>query len=391
MYKNFNDYIKKHNNEYNELKKQTSRAIKFYENKINELFRKINVISEYDMAKDESKPNLEYFKIPDDMVNSLEQKLSERIEELENKTKLNEENIFSIKRDIVTIKNINESISKLSRTNQDSITNIVKDMDTKIKALNSKIDDEAKKLKDVCDNNYNNNKNEISKKYNDLNDKLNKIIDDMKKNNKKINYNSIGNDKLNDLNNDLKDYINKGINDTERYLKSMINRLNIDEINKRLSEINEELNQNKLLKKDLELLNNKISDVIEKKIIELFQKLDAQSTDINLCNDTCTKTVKMVEYLSGQLVQTYQPDLENNNKINYNDLKQNVEMASYMTKDLFKEEKNKLLKKIEKTLEVESENYMFIKKVDERLNFFVSENELRNMEQCFLNLLEEVK
>ena len=78
--------------------------------------------------------------------------------------------------------------------------------------------------------------------------------------------------------------------------------------------------------------------------------MDAQSTDINLCNDTCEKTVKMVEYLSGQVAQTYQPDLENNNTkiINYHDLKQNIDMASYMTKDLFKDEKNKLLKKLKK-------------------------------------------
>ena len=99
MYKNFNDYIKKHNNEYNELKKQTSRAIKFYENKINELFRKINVISEYDMAKDESKPNLEFFQIPNEAVDSLNQKLSERIEELEKKQNLMKK-IYSIFREI---------------------------------------------------------------------------------------------------------------------------------------------------------------------------------------------------------------------------------------------------------------------------------------------------
>ena len=131
----------------------------------------------------------------------------------------------------------------------------------------------------------------------------------------------------------------------------------------------------------------------KKKILELLGKVDAQSTDINLCNDTCEKTVKMVEYLSGQVAQTYQPDLENNNTkiINYHDLKQNIDMASYMTKDLFKDEKNKLLKKIEKTLEIEGENYMVIKKLEEKLKISVSENDLKNMEQGFINLLEELK
>ena len=53
---------------------------------------------------------------------------------------------------------------------------------------------------------------------------------------------------------------------TERYLKSMINNLNIDKIKKDISEIHKEIDQNKSLKKDIELINIKISDVIEKKI-----------------------------------------------------------------------------------------------------------------------------
>ena len=66
-------------------------------------------------------------------------------------------------------------------------------------------------------------------------------------------------------------------------------------------------------------------------------------------------------------------------------------MTTYMTKDLFKEEKNKLIQKIEKTLEIESENYTFIQQLEERLKYLASENDLKNMEQCILNLIEELK
>ena len=125
------------------------------------------------------------------------------------------------------------------------------------------------------------------------------------------------------------------------------------------------------------------------------QKVDAQSTDINLCNDTCNKTVKMVEYISGQVIQTYQPDLDKDGNIgnlNYNNLiKQNMDMTSYMTKELFIEERNKIIKKIEKTLEIESGNYAFIKKLEEKIKTSASENELKDMEQCLINMLEELK
>ena len=380
---------------YNDFRNQTSHANKYHENKINELFKKVSYISDVELLQVENKPNLQNnIDISKDLV-SFEKSLSERIENIEKKTKINDDSIHSLKKDIVTIKNLNDNISKLVHTNQDNINNISRDLESKINALNKKIDDEINKVKENCDKNYKENRYEIIKYSNELNDKINHFINDFNKSksNNNINTYSIGNEKLNDLTVDLKNYINKSINDTERYLKSIINNLNIDSIKKNISEIREEINQNKLLKKDLELLNTKITDTIEKKIIELYQKLDAQSTDINLCNDTCNKTVKMVEYLSGQVIQTYQPDLENNNinTINYKDLKQEVDMSSYMTKNLFKEEKNKMLKKIEKTLEIEGENFMYIKKLEERLKFLSSENDLRNMEQSFIQLIEELK
>jgi len=136
------------------------------------------------------------------------------------------------------------------------------------------------------------------------------------------------------------------LSDTEIYLKSIINNLNIDDIKNNISKIQEELNQNKLLKNDIELINNKISDSIEKKLAELDQKVDAQSTDINMCNDTCNKTVKMVEYLSGQVIQTYKSDLDKDGKSgNFNLIKQNNEKASYKNKKLIKKKRNKKKKK----------------------------------------------
>ncbi len=395
MMKEMVNFVKKINNNLNEYKNQTTKANKFHENKINELFKKVAYLSDFEMLKIDNRPNDEKTDISKDMVNSIEYNLSKRIGNIENRLKLNDDSIYSLKKDLVTLKNINDNLSKLIHTNQDNIASLSKDLETKTNLLNKKIEDEIKKIKDNCDKNYQENRYEIIKYNNELNDKFNNLINDINKNKNSKNLNSmaIGNEKLNDLNNELKNYINKSITDTERYLKSIIANLKIEVIKNDLSEIHEEINQNKLLKKDIELINTKISEIIEKKILELSQRMDAISTDINLCNDTCNKTVKMVEYLSGQMIQTYQPDLDNNkvNTINYHDLKQDIDMTSYMTKDLFKEEKNKLLKKIEKTLEIEGENYLFIQRLEERLKFLASENDLRNMEQSFISLLEELK
>ena len=398
MHREMIKLMKKSNNEmklsFIDLKTKSQRDHKNNENKINEISQKLSDINIFDMFKGDNTHN----ENDKELLNSLEQKLSERMDNLEEKNKLNDDSIYRLKKDFVNLKNLTENISRLTSNNQENYLSLSKDIDSKIKALNTKLDEEVNKVKDICNNNYNENKNETLKKYNELNNKISILMGDFNSFDTKINSMNqlrLGNEKIEELNNALKKYINKSISDTEKYLKSIINDLNIDEIKKNISKIQEELNQNKLLKNDIDLINNKITDTIEKKLAELDQKVDAQSTDINMCNDTCNKTVKMVEYLSGQVLQTYQPDLDKDGKngiLNYNNLiKQNMDMTSYMTKELFIEERNKIIKKIEKTLEIESGNYAFIKKLEEKIKSSASENDLKDMEQCLINMLEELK
>ena len=395
MYREMIKLMKKSTNEmklsFIDLKTKSLRDHKNNENKINEISQKLSDINIFELFKGDNTNN----ENDNEKLNSVEQKLSERIDSLEEKNKLNDDSIFRLKKDFVNLKNLTENISRLTSNNQENYQNLTKDIDSRIKALNTKIDEEINKVKDICDNNYNENKNEILKKYNDLNTKIANLTNDFNEFNDRINSITqlqLENEKINELNNELKNYLNKSLSDTEIYLKSIINNLNIDDIKNNISKIQEELNQNKLLKNDIELINNKISDSIEKKLAELDQKVDAQSTDINMCNDTCNKTVKMVEYLSGQVIQTYKSDLDKDGKSgNFNLIKQNKDMASYMTKELFIEERNKIIKKIEKTLEIESGNYAFIKKLEEKLKTSASENDLKDMEQCLMKMLEELK
>ena len=395
MYREMIKLMKKSTNEmklsFIDLKTKSLRDHKNNENKINEISQKLSDINIFELFKGDNTNN----ENDNEKLNSVEQKLSERIDSLEEKYKLNDDSIFRLKKDFVNLKNLTENISRLTSNNQENYQNLTKDIDSRIKALNTKIDEEINKVKDICDNNYNENKNEILKKYNDLNTKIANLTNDFNEFNDRINSITqlqLENEKINELNNELKNYLNKSLSDTEIYLKSIINNLNIDDIKNNISKIQEELNQNKLLKNDMELINNKISDSIEKKLAELDQKVDAQSTDINMCNDTCNKTVKMVEYLSGQVIQTYKSDLDKDGKSgNFNLIKQNMDMASYMTKELFIEERNKIIKKIEKTLEIESGNYAFIKKLEEKLKTSASENDLKDMEQCLIKMLEELK
>ena len=235
MYREMVKLMKKNNNElklsFIDLKTKSSRDHKNNENKINELSQKLSDINIFEMFKGDNAHNEN-----DNLIlNSVEKKLSERIDSLEEKNKLNDDNIYRIKKDFINLKNITENISRLTSNNQENYLSLTKEIDSKIKSLNTKIDEEISKAKDLCNNNYNENKNNFIKKYNELNNKISNIINDFNEFDNKINNMSqlhLGKEKLNQISNELKNYINKSISDTEKYLKSIISNLNVDDIKK---------------------------------------------------------------------------------------------------------------------------------------------------------------
>ena len=112
------------------------------------------------------------------------------------------------------------------------------------------------------------------------------------------------------------------------------------------------------------------------------------------CNDATTKSVKMIEYLSGQFIQNNSPEINPDKRddmlkgsltINEKDIK------SLVNKNEFTHEIKSIYKKIEQILEVESENYKFTQHIEGRLKFFVTQSDLKTMEQCLMNMIEELK
>ena len=88
LYNKLSDKINKLEKMLNDFKNQSAHANKYHENKINELFKKISYINDVELLKIDNKPVIE--NNPDaskDLVNSIEKSLSERIENLEKRSK----------------------------------------------------------------------------------------------------------------------------------------------------------------------------------------------------------------------------------------------------------------------------------------------------------------
>jgi N-terminal acetyltransferase B complex non-catalytic subunit len=306
-------YNFKDNNKDNGENKIDNELIKKQDEKINNLERDINRLNQKvsemnllqinfpnDNKENESDDNksAEIFKI-----------FSKKIELVENRAKQCEEDIFKLKKDntsinnsLSVIKNNYNEFSKETNKNFSTINqmlnkelsnlkNLMKENDEKIKKeVKDYIDDEIKKVKSMMEeikSNNMSNSNDSGMNTNLLNSKFN--------------------EKLNNLNNDLRNLINKSSSETEKYLKSIINNLPLDNIKKEIGHIYEVLKE-KLIKTDLDYIDLKLKE-IENRLITETLRLESVEKDMAACNDATTKSVKMIEYLSGQVVQNNQPDM----------------------------------------------------------------------------------
>ena len=392
-------YSFKENNKDNEENKINNESIKKQDEKINNLEGEINrlnqKVSEMNLLQinfpndnkenesDDNNKSAEVFKI-----------FSRKIELVENRARQCEEDIFKLKKDNTSINNslniIKNNYNEFSKeTNKNfstinqmlnkelsNLKNLMKENDEKIKKeVKDYIDDEIKKVKSMMEeikSNNMSNSNDSGMNTNLLNSKFN--------------------EKLNNLNNDLRNLINKSCSETEKYLKSIINNLPIDNIKKEIGHVYEVLKE-KLVKTDLDYLDIKIKE-IENRLITETLRLESVEKDMAACNDATTKSVKMIEYLSGQVVQNNQPDmnLEKKDEMLKGLLTVNEkEIKSFVNKNEFTHEIKNIYKKIEQILEVESENYKFTQHIEGRLKFFVTQGDLKTMEQCLMNMIDELK
>jgi hypothetical protein len=320
--------------------------------------------------------------------------LIKKVELIENRTKECEEDVYKLQ------KKFNDTNNMIS-TDKNNYNDFVKEVNALYNETKVKHNNYINNIKSLINENIEQLKNEFAKVINQNNirmkDEINNEnikISNSPRNSSNSNFiaNKLNNEKLNNMTMDLKNYINKSTSDTEKYLKTIISNLGIDDIKKDILNIREELN-NKLVKPDLNYVDLKLNEFATK-INNALLKIDVMQKDVDICNDTCSKSVKMIEYLSGQVVQAYQPDLE---QIKREEMVKKLnsvggkDLQTFTNKNEFNKEINNLYKKIQETLEIESENYKFIQHIDSRLKFFVTQNELKIMEQCVMNEIEEFK
>lgn len=399
-----NDLNKKVNNQNetnknNEQKEIFEKLIKKQDDKIDQLENEINYINE--KIKEMNILQVEFSN--DNKEESEESKnknaqllkiLTKKIDLIESKSKKYDDDIFKVKKDLAGINTL------LSKDNN-NYNNFKNDINKKYTEFTAGINEDINTLKNLMNEKGQKIKNDLINEFDKEIKNIKQMINELKNNmDNNIEGNSIENilnsskfnEKLSDKYNDLKNLMNKNLLETEKNIKSIINNLGIEAIKRQLSSIQENLNE-KLVKTDLDYIDIKIKD-IENRLISDELKLETLEKDIIVFNDSNSKSIKMIEFLSGQVLKNDQEQKKVEEK---KDIQKHIQifeekdMKSFVNKDEFNQEVKNIYKRIEQILLVENENYKFIQYIESRLKFYVTQNDFKTLEQCLMNTLEDLK
>ena len=382
FFENFDLYKKENKKEVQTIKnknKEHSKKITEIENMINDMQNKNEDENVAAVFGDNDEPgNVETDKVKV-WIKNLEQKITKKIEFSDKRGKNNENSLNELKDEINDIKNKLDNLELMISSNHK------KEEEDKKKNM-----DELEDKKDILNNfvtkeEFDKLKNELNQKFQD-NDKniLENPIKNTNENENKFDESIIH--KLGNMYHNLKESVSKSIDNNEKYVKNQIKKLEMDVIKKDIETLRNDLNT-KLTQDNLNNINLKFED-LENVSENLRTIVDDSKKDIRIINDKYSKLFKYLETIRGQVLTLLEKE-DAQNKKSKDDY--NLDLSALLTREEFFENKEKMNKKIDKILSKESDNYRMIQEIYKKLNNFVTETELQNLEQYFLNLLNETK
>ena len=360
--------IKNKNKEYSKKISEIENMINDIQNKNEEENNVMAVIDDNDAPGNVDTDKVKVW------IKNLEQKITKKIEFSDKRGKNNENSLNDLKDKINDIKNKLDNFELMISSN-------------KKEDEGKKVD--AEDIKKILSDNFVT-KEEFDKFKNELNHKFEESDKNILENPIK-NINENNNDesiihKLDNMYHSLKENVTKSIDNTEKYVKNQIKKLEIDVIKKDIESIRKNLNT-KLNQDNLNNINLKFED-LENVGDNLRTLVDDSKKDIRVINDKYSKLFKYLETIRGQVLSLLEQE-DAQNKRSKDDY--NMDLSSLLTREEFFDNREKMNKKIDKILSQESDNYRMIQEIFKKLSNFVTETELQNLEQYFLNLLNETK
>ncbi len=331
------------------------------------------------------KKNQEKFKFFEDKFKNDEEeslKLKNEINNLKNNNSFEKRNIMIMKEQLIKIQNeididkkeINEKISKnkndIESMRQKESKNI-KDINNKIKDMNNKVED----LSNLMNNIKEQREKELKSKNEDEdNSSTNKIIGD---------GNFVNIDKFNEL----KENLLKKINNLDKKYQSLTSEIKNEYFEKQINDLKIELRNKRPTQQEFYDLSVQVQQ-----FTELFETMKEENnslqTDMKKTRDTVSSMTKKYENIILQSMNSVKMNDPSENLKNENILKK---FDDYVEISIFNEfivEQTKFSEKLKKDFDIYRQ---FYDQIIETLKKAASVQDLKNLEDYFVDLLDEFK
>ena len=396
-------HINNNNYDIKEMKDKTNKM----KNQIDEMLIKVNEFNVYDIFKDisDSGGDIEASKI---LIQALDRKTQERFKFQDEKIKNDEQETLKIKTEITNLKN-NSSFEKRNLTTiKEQIIKLQNEIDLNRKSISEKITKNEDEIDSIREKelqqleNMNNQIKDLNKQINNLSNII-QMMKEEKEKEKELkkkeeeDEENIASQKIDVSNlvsidkfNEFRESLLKKLNSLDRKFQNLNSEMKNDFFENEINAIKMELNNKKPTQQEFYNLNVQVQQ-----FSELFESMKEDNnnlqTDMRKTKDTISFLTKKYETVILQAMNVNKANEQNEEYKNFERNTILTKFDEYVEISIFNEfikEQTKFTEKLKKDFD----SYRhFYDEIIETLKKAASVQDLKNLEEYFVDLLDEFK
>ena len=393
-----NKNIKVNKNEVEELEKQIknlknnisdiNRKMQGYNEDLDKIKVKVTDFDVYDLFKGgEGDVDLDAAKI---IIKTLENKVMKKFEIYDERNKVNDKNLFKMHEDVTNALAIVDGMKTKTDKNAENLEELNQNYQKKMSELDNTIEELQRQLEVISSKlsskpDITHFKKDFEKKLKDLEEKLNSKLDLFLNNSQPTNNDTNDNSSVskNEILSLIKE-LRKRLGDLEKFSATNFEKIHADDIKKRLTKLESEMNK-RAGKYELQELNEK------------FRSLEEFTKDLNFKEDglqqftekvrlDLAQIIKKIEFLSGEYSKlAFNKSGENDEGLN------NVDMSEFLDLKTYNDNKKDINNKFEKVRLGFEDLSREIDEILSKLAHTPTDKDFSEFQNILKNMIDELK
>ena len=393
-----NKNIKVNKNEVEELEKQIknlknnisdiNRKMQGYNEDLDKIKVKVTDFDVYDLFKGgEGDVDLDAAKI---LIKTLENKVMKKFEIYDERNKVNDKNLFKMHEDVTNALAIVDGMKTKTDKNAENLEELNQNYQKKMSELDNTIEELQRQLEVISSKlsskpDITHFKKDFEKKLKDLEEKLNSKLDLFLNNSQPTNNDTNDNSSVskNEILSLIKE-LRKRLGDLEKFSATNFEKIHADDIKKRLTKLESEMNK-RAGKYELQELNEK------------FRSLEEFTKDLNFKEDglqqftekvrlDLAQIIKKIEFLSGEYSKlAFNKSGDNDEGLN------NVDMSEFLDLKTYNDNKKDINNKFEKVRLGFEDLSREIDEILSKLAHTPTDKDFSEFQNILKNMIDELK